>query len=102
MKYVVCYTIPAEPMQDRHTGAQSIFDNIVEESRSEDYQPVYNNLDKIGKRILTSTYVVEFDGDAKELLGRIIADVPEDVRGRIMFFISEISTNQTAFPRGLL
>jgi len=94
--YIVCYTIPEEPKKDE--VYESIMASILAEVRSEDYQPIYDKLDEIGRRILTSTYLVEYDGTAGELLEHVLAGLSTDIRSRIKLLISELSTNQAYFP----
>jgi hypothetical protein len=61
-------------------------DKILGESRSEDYEPIYDKLDEIGRRILTSTYLVEYQDTAVALLRHLLEGLPTGLKDRIKRF----------------
>jgi hypothetical protein len=95
-RYLVCYTIPEEPSQD--DVYRRLMDFILAEARSEDYRPIYEKLNEIGRRILTSTYLVDYQGTANDLLRHVLIGLTNDLKKRIKILVSEISTNRAYHP----
>lgn len=96
--YIVAYTIPAQERTTDEDLYHRIMDLILAESRAEDYQPIYDKLNQIGQRILTSTYIVEYNGTASDLVNHLLSGLSTDLRRRVELFVSELSTNQRFYP----
>jgi len=75
-----------------------LLDMILEESRVADYQPTYDKLNEIGQLILTSTYIVEYNGIASDLLNHLLTGLSADLRRRVGILVSELSTNRIFYP----
>lgn len=94
--YIVCYEIPEKPKANEKY--QTILEAITAPKRSEDYQPIYDKLNKIGGHIVTSTYIVDFDGKAPDLIEHLISGMSQDLKSRIKLVVSELHSNCKYFP----
>lgn len=71
---------------------------LTESRQSGDYQPIYDKLDKLqGDSILTSTYILDYNGTAAKLRTYILDGLSDDVTSRIKLLIAELSTENYDF-----
>ena len=93
--FCVNYTIPGgRPTKLQN---QSIFQSLME-SRSHEYDPIWNKLDKLGFSPMTSFYLVEFDGTAQGLVDHLLNGLSPDVASRVELFINPLAQGYALYP----
>jgi hypothetical protein len=93
--YVICYQINAKKLDvdgQKKNLAEEIFEtDTIIEVRGAEYNHLYSILDDMGgRRMLTSTYKMEHNGNAQTLTDEIVDKLDDDIKRRIIIFTAQI------------